>query len=323
MPSGATVDVVAAAPAGLAAAGIRRNLEVMRPFYRLVLRDNASTMLSYRHSFHAGNHADVLKHFVLVQVLRYFNQKDKPYWYIDTHAGAGCFQLDSTHAQKTAEFETGISRLWSQAGLPPALADYLDQVKAANSGDRLRHYPGSPMIALQLLRPDDRLRLFELHSTDYKLLCNNLHDAGRRAAIKQSDGFLDLKSVLPPQPRRGLTLIDPSYEDKRDYVRVVAALKEAQSRFPTGTTIIWYPLLQRGDTRQMPEKLKKAAPDWLNVALSVKAPAEDGFGMHGSGLFIVNPPWTLADTLRDTLPALTALLAQDDKASFSLEASPA
>ena len=278
-------------------------------------------MLSYRHSFHAGNHADVLKHFVLVQLLRYFNQKDKPYWYIDTHAGAGCFQLDSTHASKNAEYETGISRLWSRTDLPAEITDYLAQVIALNNGDRLRHYPGSPLIALNLMRPEDRLRLFELHSTDFKLLCNNLKDAGRRAGIKQSDGFVDIKSVLPPPPRRGLTLIDPSYEDKRDYVRVVAALKEAQSRFPSGTSMIWYPLLQRGDTRQMPEKLKKVAPEWINVSIAVKAPSADGFGMHGSGLFIVNPPWTLAEILQRTLPVLTSILAQDASASFQLETS--
>ena len=173
------------------------------------------------------------------------------------------------------------------------------------------------------MRPDDRLRLFELHSTDFKLLCNNLHDAGRRAAVKQSDGFVDIKSVLPPPPRRGLTLIDPSYEDKRDYVRVVATVKEAQSRFSSGTCMIWYPLLQRGDMRQMPEKLKKVAPEWINVSIAVKAPSDDGFGMHGSGLFIINPPWTLTEILRRTLPVLNDILAQDDKAAFVLESGTA
>ena len=280
------------------------------------------TMLSYRHSFHAGNHADVLKHLVLVQLLRYFNQKGKPYWYIDTHAGAGCFALDSIHAKKNSEFESGISRLWSHTDLPPEINDYLDQVKALNTS-LLRRYPGSPLIALQLMRPEDRLRLFELHSTDFKLLCDNLRDAGRRVAIVQSDGFADLKSVLPPPPRRGLTLIDPSYEDKRDYVRVVAAVKEAQSRFPTGTCMIWYPLLQRGDAHQLPEKLKKIAPDWLNVSVAIKAPSADGFGMHGSGLFIVNPPWTLAELLRRTMPTIAQLLAQDDSAAFNLEVAAA
>ena len=278
-------------------------------------------MLSYRHSFHAGNHADLLKHFVLVQLLRYFNQKDKPYWYIDTHAGAGCYQLDSVHAKKNAEFETGITRLWSLDNLPPEISDYVEQVRAPNGGNQLRLYPGSPLIALQLMRPDDRLRLFELHSTDYRLLCGNFKEAGRRAAISHGDGFAEIKSVLPPPPRRGLVLIDPSYEDKRDYLRVIAAMKEALSRFASGTYMVWYPLLQRGDTRQLPEKLKKLAPDWLNVSLTVHAPQADGFGMHGSGLFIVNPPWTLKIILQGTLPLLTKTLAQDDSAAFKLETS--
>lgn len=276
-------------------------------------------MLSYRHSFHAGNHADLIKHFVLVQLLRYFNQKDKPYWYIDTHAGAGCYQLDSVHAKKNAEFETGITRLWSRDNLPPEIADYVEQVRALNGNGKLRLYPGSPLIALQLMRPDDRLRLFELHSTDVRLLYDNFKEAGRRATITHGDGFAEIKSVLPPPPRRGLMLIDPSYEDKRDYLRVVATMKEALSRFASGTYMVWYPLLQRGDTRQLPEKLKKLAPEWLNVALTVHAPQTDGFGMHGSGLFIANPPWTLAKILQGTMPLLTEALAQDDCAAFKLE----
>jgi 23S rRNA (adenine2030-N6)-methyltransferase len=276
-------------------------------------------MLSYRHAFHAGNHADLLKHFVLVQLLRYFNQKDKPYWYIDTHAGAGCYQLDSAHAKKNAEFESGISRLWSRNDLTPEIKDYVDQVRALNTDNRLHLYPGSPLLAMNLMRPDDRLRLFELHSTDYRMLCGNFKEAGKRAAIQYSDGFAEIKSVLPPPPRRGLVLIDPSYEDKRDYLRVVATLKEALSRFSSGTYVIWYPLVQRGDARQMPEKLKKLAPEWLNVALTVHAPHEDGFGMHGSGLFIANPPWTLAKMLQNNLPILTEALAQDASAAFKLE----
>ena len=276
-------------------------------------------MLSYRHAFHAGNHADLLKHFVLVQLLRYFNQKDKPYWFVDTHAGAGCYQLDSPHATKNAEFESGIARLWSRNDLPPAIADYVEQVRALNGGGKLRLYPGSPLIALQLMRPDDRLRLFELHSTDFRLLCDNFMESGRRATVTHGDGFAEIKSVLPPPPRRGLVLIDPSYEDKRDYLRVVATMKEALSRFVSGTYAIWYPQVQRGDARQLPEKLKKLAPDWLNVSLMVHAPGADGFGMHGSGLFIINPPWTLEKILRDTMPMLTEVLAQDDSAAFKIE----
>jgi 23S rRNA (adenine2030-N6)-methyltransferase len=277
-------------------------------------------MLSYRHAFHAGNHADVLKHCILVQLLRYLNQKDKPYWFVDTHAGAGRYLLDSEHATKNAEFEGGIGRLWSRDDLPPLLADYVAQVRGMNSGGVLRHYPGSPWLAYELMRQDDRLRLFELHGTDIRLLEKTFAKAGVRVAIRQADGFAEIKSVLPPPPRRGLVLIDPAYEDKRDYLRVVATLKEALGRFATGTYAVWYPQLQRGDARELPEKLRKLAPKWLDVRLAVQAPSADGFGMHGSGMFIVNPPWTLADELRTVLPFLADALAADAGASFDIAA---
>lgn len=276
-------------------------------------------MLSYRHAFHAGNHADVLKHFVLVQLLRHLNQKDKPWWYVDTHAGAGAYALDSTYAKKNAEFEGGISRLWRDAELPPPLADYVAQVRALNPDGRLRHYPGSPLIALNLARPDDRLRLFELHTTDHGILEQNMREAGKRAAIRQADGFLEIKSVLPPPPRRGLTLIDPSYEDKQDYVRVIGALKEGIGRFATGMFMVWYPQIQLGTAHQLPEKLRKLADKWLDVRLTVQAPAPDGFGMHGSGLFIVNPPFTLAATLREVMPVLVERLGLDEAAGYALD----
>jgi 23S rRNA (adenine2030-N6)-methyltransferase len=278
-------------------------------------------MLSYRHAFHAGNHADVLKHCILVQLLRYLNQKDKPYWFVDTHAGAGRYLLDSEHATKNAEFEGGIGRLWSRDDLPPLLADYVAQVRGMNSDGRLRHYPGSPWLAYELMRADDRLRLFELHSTDVRLLEKAFAKAGSRVAIRQADGFLEIKSVLPPPPRRGLVLIDPAYEDKRDYLRVVATLKEALSRFATGTFAVWYPQLQRGDARELPEKLRKLAPKWLDARLAVQTPSPDGFGMHGSGMFIVNPPWTLAAELGVVLPFLAAALAVDGSAAFDLASS--
>ena len=278
-------------------------------------------MLSYRHAFHAGNHADVLKHCLLVHLLRHLNQKDKPYWFIDTHAGAGRYLLDSEHATKNAEFEGGIGRLWQRNDLPAPVADYVAQVRGMNSDGRLRHYPGSPWLAYELMRADDRLRLFELHSTDVRLLDKTFIKAGARVAIRQADGFQEIKSVLPPPPRRGLVLIDPAYEDKRDYLRVVATLKEALGRFATGTYAVWYPQLQRGDAREMPEKLRKLAPKWLDIRLAVQAPSADGFGMHGSGMFIVNPPWTLVEEMRTVLPFLTDALALDSGACFDLAAN--
>jgi 23S rRNA (adenine2030-N6)-methyltransferase len=278
-------------------------------------------MLSYRHGFHAGNHADVLKHFILVQLLDYMLQKDKAIWYVDTHAGAAQYALTDSTALKNAEFETGIGRLWGRRGLPPALESYVAQVKRVNSDPRkLKTYPGSPQIALQMLRPQDRLRLFEKHSTEIRILQQNVPVEGRRAIALLGDGFESLKSVLPPPSRRGLVLIDPSYEDKADYKRTKQALVDALGRFATGTYAIWYPQVQRRESMQLPNSLKLAgADDWLHVSLTVKAPAADGYGLHGSGMFIVNPPWTLADTLRQTMPWLNDALSQDHEATFVLE----
>lgn len=280
-------------------------------------------MLSYRHGFHAGNHADVLKHFILVQLLGHMLQKDKPFWYIDTHAGAAQYALTDSTALKNAEFETGIARLWGGRGLPKALQAYVAQVKLLNPADRkLRTYPGSPQFALQMLRPDDRLRLFEKHSTEIRILQQNLVGDARRAIAYAGDGFDGLKAMLPPPSRRGLILIDPSYEDKTDYKRTKQTLVDALTRFATGTYAVWYPLVQRRESRQLPNSLKLAgAGDWLNVGLTVKAPAADGYGLHGSGMFIVNPPWTLVGTLRETMPWLVDALAQDHEGTFLLETS--
>jgi 23S rRNA (adenine2030-N6)-methyltransferase len=282
-------------------------------------------MLSYRHAFHAGNHADVLKHFVLVQLLRYLNRKDKPYWLVDTHAGAGCYALDKGYATQNAEYAGGIARLWERTDLPAPLADYVDLVRSFNPDGKLRRFPGSPYIAMRVLREQDRLRLFELHATDNKLLRENFAhdfpDDERRVAIGQADGFHELKAVLPPPPRRGLVLIDPAFEDKRDYLRTVMTVKEGLARFATGVFAVWYPQLQRGDARELPEKLKKLHGDWLHVSLTVSTPAADGFGMHGSGMFVVNPPWTLAQTLNETVPFLRDTLAGDAGSSFVIETS--
>ncbi|NHQ85839.1 23S rRNA (adenine(2030)-N(6))-methyltransferase RlmJ [Iodobacter sp. HSC-16F04] len=277
-------------------------------------------MLSYRHAFHAGNHADVLKHYIQTQILSYFNQKDKSYWYIDTHSGAGVYSLTEGYATKNAEFESGIARLWERDDLPESIAEYVDVVKALNPDGKLTLYPGSPYVADQLLRPTDRLRLFELHSSDSKILKENFAEAGRRVAVIAGDGFAGIKAVLPPPPRRGVTLIDPPYEDKNDYDYVIDMLHEALSRFATGTYAVWYPQLQRAESKQLPEELKKLGVNsWLHVALSVQSPSADGFGMHGSGMFILNPPWTLAKTLRETMPYLVKILGQGKGAKYILE----
>jgi 23S rRNA (adenine2030-N6)-methyltransferase len=277
-------------------------------------------MLSYRHAFHAGNHADVLKHFVEVQLLRYLTQKDKPFWYIDTHAGAGCYELDRGYATQNAEYESGIARLWERDDLPVALADYVALVKGINPDGVLQLYPGSPLVAQELLRDGDKMRLFELHPSDSALLQDNFAGFGSQVLLQTADGFGALKALLPPPPRRALVLIDPPYEDKQDYQRVVFALGEGLKRFASGVYAIWYPQLQRTDAQQLPEQLKKLpVKSWLNVALTVQAKGEDGFGMHGSGMFILNPPWNLHAVLQEVMPYLVRYLGQDADATFTLE----
>ncbi|MFN3884943.1 MAG: 23S rRNA (adenine(2030)-N(6))-methyltransferase RlmJ, partial [Rhodocyclaceae bacterium] len=210
---------------------------------------------------------------------------------------------------------------------PPLVARYVAAVRADNPDGKLRRYPGSPLLALRTMRPADRLRLFELHPADVELLAQAIAaaapDAQKRVQIRQEDGFSGMKALLPPPPRRGLVLIDPSYEDKRDYAAVVTAVKEGLQRFATGIFLIWYPLLQRNESLTLAGKLKKLAPDWQNATLSVQPPSPDGLGMHGSGVFIVNPPWTLAAQLKEALPWLAGVLklGADGTAGYRLETS--
>ena len=311
-------------------------------------------MLSYRHAYHAGNHADVLKHFTLCTILNYYNQKDKPYWYIDTHAGAGLYDLHSSEANKVGEYQQGIARLWAAHRLTPK--ERPENYHSADKGQPENHHPaaqkqpenqqpaslaafaqfaqtlaaheamtqlyaGSPLWAAQLLRPADKLRLFELHPADFALLQDNLHALrlGKRAIAKQEDGFAGLISLLPPATRRAVVLIDPPYERKQDYAQVVHTLRDALKRFEQGCYMVWYPCLSREESHTLPEKLAKLLPDnHLRAELHVHAPRADGFGMHGSGMFILNPPYILDRVLREALPELARLLAQDNGAKFIL-----
>jgi 23S rRNA (adenine2030-N6)-methyltransferase len=278
-------------------------------------------MLSYRHAFHAGNHADILKHYTLSLVLDYFNQKDKPYCVIDTHAGAGLYALNSDFSQKNMEFESGISRLLAAQSLPTSLANFVTMVQSFNTSKEVQLYPGSPKVTEYYLRPSDQLRLFELHPNDYKLLSDNFHRKNsNQIKIEMQNGFSGIKACLPPACRRGVVIIDPPYEDKQDYQHVVDSLKDSLKRFSTGSYIVWYPLLPRAEPSQMIDALRKLQSDnWLNVNLRITKPAEDGYGMFGSGLYIINPPWTLPKSLQESLPILTKLLGQDENASHHLE----
>lgn len=280
-------------------------------------------MLSYRHAYHAGNHADVLKHVVLVHLIRYLCRKDKAFWYLDTHAGAGRYALESALATKLAEHRAGVGRLWGRHGSPAALDDYLDRVGHVNPDGRLRVYPGSPCLAAMTMRAQDRLRLFERHSRDVLHLRETMQESMRefapRALVEHTDGFAALSALLPPPPRRALVLIDPAYEDKRDYERVWHGLKESLIRFPTGTYVVWYPQITRLEAHALPQRLQRlSGVDWLHASLRVKTPAADGFGMHGSGVFVINPAWTLRAALQEVLPYLVDALGIDEGAGFTL-----
>lgn len=278
-------------------------------------------MLSYRHAYHAGNHADVLKHLTLMLCLEHFNTKDKPYLALDTHAGAGAYSLTQETAQRTGEYRAGIERLLSHEGLCEPLRRYLVVVRSIDQGrSRLANYPGSPWILRATSRPQDRLRFCEMHSTDYALLRREFGDE-RRIQVLRCDGFEQLKAALPPASRRGLVLIDPSYEIKTDYAKVVAAIKDALTRFATGTYLIWYPQLPLLEAQTLPERLRKVgARSWLQAELHVGAPSAGGRGMSGSGMFVINPPWLLRSALELALPQLAQILAQDASAHSKLDA---
>lgn len=281
-------------------------------------------MFSYRHGFHAGNHADVLKHIVLTHILQYFNQKETPYWFIDLHAGAGLYDLGGDWAQKKGEYLDGIARVWDAKSRPPAVMQYLDVIKDLNPDGELRIYPGSPWLALEVCRSQDKLRLFEMHPNEADILRQNLDQRAsrvpRQTSVFGDDGFAGLKGHIPPPTRRAIVLIDPSYEDKQDYRRVVETLKDALLRFPTGCYAVWYPQVQRREAQELPRQLEKiSGKNWTHVSMSVQKPSSDGLGLHGSGMFVINPPYTLTATMKETLPWLVKTLGHDERANYKLD----
>ncbi|CAM3753354.1 23S rRNA (adenine(2030)-N(6))-methyltransferase RlmJ [Parendozoicomonas haliclonae] len=275
-------------------------------------------MLSYRHGFHAGNHADVLKHLVQTLVLEHLTKKEKPLRYIDTHSATGGYALDDAFAQKTSEWQEGIGQLWQAENLPEELSSYLDVIREFNSNsEKLKVYPGSPSVAEALLRPYDKLALFELHSADYRDLVRNF-EGDRRVSTSNTDGFKGLISLLPPVERRAFVLIDPPYEVKDDYKTVIKTLEGAMQRFATGVYAVWYPMLDSEHSRMFPRNLERmGAQKWLHVTLQVRG--KQTGGMYGSGMFVVNPPWMLEKQLKDVLPQLTARLKQSPDATFNIK----
>jgi 23S rRNA (adenine2030-N6)-methyltransferase len=272
-------------------------------------------VLSYLHSFHAGNHADVLKHSVQALLLERLKEKDKPFVYIDTHAGAGRYDLKGEEARKNSEFKGGIGRLLPARERFPELTAYLSAVDA-----RAGHYPGSPQVAADLLRADDRLILLELHNREVRELRKNL-GADPRVSIHHRDGYEGLLALVPPKPARGLVLMDPSYEVAEDYAKAVDTLVAAGQRWPTGIYLLWYPILarQRDQGRFMSARLKSSGFSNLLLAeLSVREQPEE-FGMCGSVLAIANAPWRFDAQLRGLLPKLKSVLAEDPGAGWKVE----
>ena len=322
-------------------------------------------MFSYRHAFHAGNHADVLKHTTLIALCKYLCGKDAALSVIDTHAGAGLYRLDGDYTETSGEAKDGVFRLFQASNMPvadvirpraapkvivnktitpdafcPALQDYADVLRGLNpkfveTGDvaQLKIYPGSPFIAQQFLQGRDKLKLFELHPTDFKSLSGNIAQlsAGRQVSVAREDGFEALKPFLPPPSRRAMVFCDPSYEMKSDYARVSAMMADAVKRFATGTYVVWYPVIPRPEAHDLPRKLKtlsvKASRPWLNAVLTVKSSKlttdEEGDvvrpGLPASGMFIINPPHTLKAQLQLALPQMVGLLGQDRNAGFTLD----
>ncbi|WP_291012471.1 23S rRNA (adenine(2030)-N(6))-methyltransferase RlmJ [Hydrogenophaga sp.] len=301
-------------------------------------------MFSYRHAFHAGNHGDVIKHTTLIATLRHLMQKEPAITLVDTHAGAGLYRLDGDYAETGGEAKDGVVKLMAACrpaqGTPvtasPALDDYLDLIASFNPSGSLRVYPGSPFVLHSLMRTvsRDRLKLFELHPTDGKTLDANIAQlgAGRNITVLRQDGFEGLKPLLPPPPsatgsRRALVLIDPSYEIKSDYAKVSACIQDSLKRFPTGTYLVWYPVIPRTEAHDLPKRLKtlsnQAQRPWLNATLAIgQDPThgpDDRPGLTASGMFVINPPHTLKPALQQALTILLDVLGRGRGKGQSVE----
>jgi 23S rRNA (adenine2030-N6)-methyltransferase len=284
-------------------------------------------MFSYRHAFHAGSHADILKHLILIHLVEYLQEKPGALTMIDTHAGAGIYSLIDGFAVVSKEADEGIFRLQKFAeshSISPGVASYLDCIQAENGVDQITVYPGSPFILSRLLRSQDRLKLFELHPKEIDILRHNIDELKqvKQIDIYAEDSFARLKGLVPPPSRRGLVLIDPSYEDKQDYRYLETALQEALQRFATGCYAIWYPVLSRREAAALPDRMKKIVSahkrSWLQAELRIEnAPKERR--LQASGMFIINPPWTLEKQLVESLPILVKALGQDSHAGFVLK----
>ncbi|MBM3340664.1 MAG: 23S rRNA (adenine(2030)-N(6))-methyltransferase RlmJ [Betaproteobacteria bacterium] len=274
-------------------------------------------MLSYRHLFHAGNFADVFKHPLLTRLLLALNQKDKPYFYLDTHAGIGRYDLSKPWAQKNREFETGIKKLWARDDVPAALKPYLDIVRAENADGHARFYPGSPLIARRLIRPIDRIVATELNKTDCAEL-QTLFARDRRVTVKLMDGYQSLKAHLPPKERRGLVLIDSSFDRAREFARIAAALREAHQRWETGIYALWYPLMGAGVIRGFERDLLATGIKKV-LQFELRILPDDASTIPGCGMIIINPPWKFDTEMRTLLRWLWSALSINGAGGVKVE----
>ncbi|RWC50076.1 MAG: 23S rRNA (adenine(2030)-N(6))-methyltransferase RlmJ [Mesorhizobium sp.] len=277
--------------------------------------------MNYRHAYHAGNFADVVKHVVLTRLIEYLKQKDKAFRVIDTHAGIGRYDLSSVEAQKTGEWQGGIGRLIDAPFAAPVaalLAPYLETVRSLNPEGGIHKYPGSPLIARHLMRKQDRLTAIELHPKDVAKL-RMLFAGDFQARIIELDGWLALGAHLPPKEKRGLVLIDPPFEEAGEFERLVDGLMRAHKRWPGGIYALWYPIKDRKAIIAFRKALKQSGiPKLLDIEFEIR-PASSEPSLDGSGLLVVNPPFTLEGELRTLLPALHRLLAVEKPAHWSLE----
>ena len=274
-------------------------------------------MLSYRHAFHAGNHADVLKHWVLTLILEALCRKDKPFFVLDTHAGAGRYDLHASRSQKTLEFQRGIGRLWGKMSEIPSLAAYAEVLGAMPGQGSLRWYPGSPWIIRHFLRAGDRLVLSELHPEDVRVLSQWL-EGDSRVRIEASDGYEVLKACVPPRERRGLIHIDPAFERKDEISRLLLALSEAHRRWASGSFAVWYPIQGARSFEEIPRGVRRLGiPKTLQIEYELGC--EDPQGLKGSGMILINPPYLLKETLSQDLPKVLSAMAQGSPPRFKVE----
>lgn len=275
-------------------------------------------MLAYRHLFHAGNFADVFKHAVLARLLVHLNKKDKPYLYLDTHAGIGEYDLEHEWARKNAEYQQGIARVFDVSGAPAVLAPYLEAVRACNQDGRLRRYPGSPCIAHRLRRPADRLVLNELNKDDCARL-REVFDREQGVHVHDMDGYQALKAFLPPPERRGMVLIDSAFDRGQEYRRLAQAVVEAHQRWSSGCFALWYPLMDARDVESFERRFVHAGiRKILRLELSVQPPGWTD-GLRGSAMLVINPPWGLDDEARAMLPWLWQRLAVERQGGWEVE----